>query len=350
MHIDSAREVKSTLLKQYLRSVVVAPAKLGVMAAAARAGKQVHPGHLALRTIGARAVDKVDPIQRSFSLGVARKAENDFRLAVRIQTRALEKSPLVETFVKHAKGEADVVYIGRIVKRQTPWTQQRLRPLEIGTSIGHFKITAGTLGCFVKKRSGGTVRILSNNHVLANENAAKKGDAIIQPGRYDGGIKGKDTAGTLDTFVRLRTNQANFVDCALAALKIGIEFDGTAIQGLGQLAGLGPAVVDLDAPVEKVGRTTEHTRGRVTAFELDNVVVGYDFGNLRFDNQIEIEGADEGPFSQGGDSGSLILDADHRGVALLFAGGDEGGLNGKGLTFANPLHTVLDELSVDLVS
>jgi hypothetical protein len=43
------------------------------------------------------------------------------------------------------------------------------------------------------------------------------------------------------------------------------------------------------------------------------------------------------------------VDADHRGVAILFAGGDESGSNGKGLTFANPIHTVLDELSVDLV-
>lgn len=350
MHIDSAREVKATLLKQYLKPAAVAPQKLGALAVAGRAAKQVMLGHLALRTISARAVDKVDPVQRSIALGVARKGPDNFRLAVRIQTRALEKSPLVEAFVKRAKGEADVVYIGRIVKRQAPWTQQRQRPLEIGTSIGHFKITAGTLGCFVRKRSGGAVRILSNNHVLANENAARKGDAIIQPGRYDGGVKGKDTVGTLDTFVRLLRNQANFVDCALGALKDGIEFDGTAIQGLGQLAGLGPAVLDVGAPVEKVGRTTEHTQGRVTAFELDNVIVGYDMGNLRFDNQIEIEGADEGPFSQGGDSGSLIVDADRQGVALLFAGGDEGGSNGKGLTFANPLHTVLDELGVDLVS
>jgi len=349
MHIDSAREVKSSLLKQYLKPIVVAPAKLGALAVAARAAKQVVPSYLALRTIGARAVDKVDPIQRSISLGVARKGPNNFRLAIRIQTRALEMAPLVEAFVKHAKGEADVVYIGRIVKRQVPWTQQRLRPLEIGGSIGHFKITAGTLGCFVRKRSGSAVRILSNNHVLANENAAKKGDAIIQPGRYDGGVKGKDTVGSLDTFVRLLRNRTNYVDCALAALKVGIEFQSGMIRDLGQLAGLAPAVLDLDAPVEKVGRTSEHTRGRVTAFELDNVVVGYDIGNLRFDNQIEIEGADDGPFSQGGDSGSLIVDADHRGVALLFAGGDEGGSNGKGLTFANPIHTVLDELRVDLI-
>ncbi len=209
MHIDSARELKSSLLKQYLKPIVVAPAKLGAVAVAARAAKQVVPSYLALRTIGARAVDKVDPIQRSISLGVARKGPNNFRLAIRIQTRALEMAPVVEAFVKHAKGEADVVYIGRIVKRQVPWTQQRLRPLEIGGSIGHFKITAGTLGCFVRKRSGSAVRILSNNHVLANENAAKKGDAIIQPGRYDGGLKGKDTVGSLDTFVRLLRNRTN---------------------------------------------------------------------------------------------------------------------------------------------
>jgi hypothetical protein len=91
------------------------------------------------------------------------------------------------------------------------------------------------------------------------------------------------------------------------------------------------------------------TRGRVTAFELDNVVVGYDLGNLRFDNQIEIEGAGDEAFSAGGDSGSLIVVADSReAIALLFAGGDVGGSNGKGLTYANPLRTVLDKLKIDL--
>ena len=100
--------------------------------------------------------------------------------------------------------------------------------------------------------------------------------------------------------------------------------------------------------VAKLGRTTGLTRGRVTAFELDNVVVGFDIGNLRFDDQVEIEGAGEGPFSDGGDSGSLIVGRDKRGVALLFAGSDQGGENGQGLTFANPLRAVLDALKVEL--
>ena len=33
------------------------------------------------------------------------------------------------------------------------------------------------------------------------------------------------------------------------------------------------------------------TKGDVTAFELDNLVVEYDIGFLKFDNQVEIEGA-----------------------------------------------------------
>ena len=89
--------------------------------------------------------------------------------------------------------------------------------------------------------------------------------------------------------------------------------------------------------------------GRITAFELDNVVVSYDLGNLRFDNQIEIEGTGTASFSDGGDSGSLIITDDLEAIVLLFAGGDQGGSNGLGLTYANPLDTVLKKLRVSLV-
>jgi hypothetical protein len=68
---------------------------------------------------------------------------------------------------------------------------------------------------------------------------------------------------------------------------------------------------------------------------------------LRFDNQIEIEGAEEDGFRDGGDSGSLIVDEGRRAVALLFAGSDIGGTNGKGLTYANPIRAVLDALGVE---
>ena len=58
---------------------------------------------------------------------------------------------------------------------------------------------------------------------------------------------------------------------------------------------------------------------------------------------IEIEPYDSTPFSQSGDSGSLIVDARRRAIGLLFAGND------VDATYANPIGTVLNSLGVDLV-
>lgn len=297
--------------------------------------------------VAGQAMAAMDDVPRSVAVGIA-PAGNDFHLAVRIQHRAMENSPEVELIRKQAKGEVDVRYIGRVLKSAKPWHQKRNRPLRIGGSIGHYKITAGTLGCFVRPRGGGDLHILSNNHVLANENDAKLGDAIIQPGAFDGGKNPADAVGKLAKFHKLKLAGTNFVDCAIASVKSGIDANIQKLEGLGDIAGLGAAFLDTGTKVAKVGRTTGLTHGRVTAFELDNVVIGYDLGNLRFDNQIEVEGAEAGPFSQGGDSGSVIVDENLRAVALLFAGGDQGGSNGKGLTYANPIHKVLETLKIDL--
>jgi hypothetical protein len=114
------------------------------------------------------------------------------------------------------------------------------------------------------------------------------------------------------------------------------------------LSGLCDAVVAEDDHVGKVGRTTGTTRGRITAFEIDNVVVEFDIGFLKFDDVIEIESVDSTPFSRDGDSGSLIVDASGCAVALLFAGSDQGGAHAQGLTYAIPIRSVLEALKVDL--
>ena len=138
------------------------------------------------------------------------------------------------------------------------------------------------------------------------------------------------------------------MDCAVATIDGGIEFDQRTLTGLGKLAGLGDAVLAEDDAVGKVGRTTGTTKGRVTAFELDNVVVQYDMGFLKFDDQVEIEGADDGPVQPG--RRQRLADRRCRPPrrGLLFAGGDHGGSNGQGLTYANPIRAVLDALKVDL--
>ena len=45
---------------------------------------------------------------------------------------------------------------------------------------------------------------------------------------------------------------------------------------------------------------------------------------------------------------SLEIDDEMRAAALLFAGGDHGGSNGKGLTYAHPIGAVLKALNVKL--
>jgi hypothetical protein len=98
----------------------------------------------------------------------------------------------------------------------------------------------------------------------------------------------------------------------------------------------------LGMKVQKYGRTTGHTVGRVTGINA-TIDVNYRTGNARFAGQVIISG--EG-FSTGGDSGSLIvtkglLAADRRPVALLFAGSATN-------TIANPIDPVLDRFGVTI--
>jgi hypothetical protein len=333
--------------------------------------------------VGARPLDTVPRIHRSIAIGVA-PHNGEFRIAIRLQRPSLVDSSIVERLTREANGEIDVRLIGRLDKRaktrrvsprrptrraphgrsepgrvataaqqaRRPWYQLDARPVLIGASIGHVKITAGTTGAFVRR--GTAAHVLSNNHVLANEDQAKTNDWILQRAPYDGGKQPAQRIARLKQWVRLKPTGTNFVDCAIAAIQPKIEHDAGRLRQLvnnedRKLAGVATDPLEAGDFVYKVGRTTGPTRGRVTAFDVDNVVVGYDMGNLRFDNQLEIEGTGRTSFSDGGDSGSLIVNESMQAVGLLFAGGDQGGSNGLGLTYANPIRRVLSDLKATLL-
>lgn len=223
--------------------------------------------------------------------------------------------------------------------------QQRVRPLVRGASVAHRDVTAGTLGAFVGVGDSDAVHLLSNNHVLANSDRGQPGDAVLQPGAGDGGIA-RDRVGELLLAVRLAPDTPNLVDAALAVVDPGVEVDPAAHDG--PMSGVIDAT-DVTGQVAKIGRTTGHTLGRISAVEVDGVPVGYDSGVYTFDDQVEIEGVD-GAFSAGGDSGSVIYTVDSRqGVGLLFAGSATGGPGGAGVTYANSLATVLAALDARLL-
>ncbi len=330
MKIESARE-----LKLLISNGLLSEGSAGIKASA-------------LRVQPARLMAGVSPssVLQTIAVGVSQVGK-EFKLAVRIQTPGLEQSPAIEEIRRKSCGEVDIRFVGHIHKQAVRWTQKQLRPLLIGASVGHHLVTAGSLGAFVRIKGEPSLHLLSNNHVLANENKAKKGDAILHPGALDSGVNPDDQIASLTTFKRLRKTASNLMDAAIARLDDGIEPSPDKLRGLGKLKGLGSDFLEAGTPVAKIGRTTGLTRGRVTAFELDNVVVGYGIGDLRFDNQIEIEGDGLKAFSQGGDSGSLIVEEGHA-VALLFAGTKQGGQNGQGLTYANPLHPVLKAFKIEL--
>jgi len=244
----------------------------------------------------------------------------------KVEKEKLSKSDLVPP--RLARVETDVEEVGKI--KPLSYTQ-RMRPAPAGVSIGHYKITAGTLGCLVKDRKTGQRLILRNNHVLANSNAAKKGDAVIQPGAADGGKVRKDKIGELERWVEIKFKQIpNAVDCALAR---PLNEKDVKPEIIGGAAPKGTVSARLGLIVQKTGRTTEFTMGRVRDVSA-TVKVDYDGGTALFENQILTSA-----MSQGGDSGSLVTDQKNRAVGLLFAGSDI-------VTIANPIPAVLKSLNV----
>src|SRR2546422_10072646 len=116
-------------------------------------------------------------------------------------------------------------------------TRDRFRPIRPGTSIGPPPIgnlvEAGTLGAIVK--SGGAQYILSNNHVLANEDRLPAGTAIFQPALLDKGNQTTDQVATLSKTVPLSSKGNNSVDCAIAAIDKTVSADPTFLPKVGRL-------------------------------------------------------------------------------------------------------------------
>lgn len=214
--------------------------------------------------------------------------------------------------------------------------RKRVRPAQGGYSVGHPRITAGTIGtCAYDILPGGSTNppahgvglprryyILSNNHVLANSNDAAPNDPILQPGPADGGTDPADRIARLSRFVPITfpptpiTQHRNLVDAALAEgefhdLNREIYWSGH-VRGWRQRANVGTGLV-----VKKTGRTTSFTTGRVQAINATIDINYRDKGVARFVDQIVTTN-----MSAGGDSGSLVTTLDNVAVGLLFAGSD----------------------------
>jgi hypothetical protein len=234
------------------------------------------------------------------------------------------------------------------------------RPIPLGISGGNIKSIiktkhergcfSGTLGSMVQDADENEY-ILSNNHVLADINKAKPGQLIVQPGLVDVACtRAKSNAvATFSSSVKIRFGgPQNQVDTALAAVLPGQVSPN--IMFVGEIADSVVGDPAIGMPVQKMGRTTCLTLGKIAATDA-NVTVNYsDVAKhprlANFVNQIMVSGGIVTPtFSAAGDSGSLIVSTDDcpQAVALLFAG------NSAGMTIANPISAVLSATNTSMV-
>lgn len=278
------------------------------------------------------------------ALGVAPAGKKDFKLAVRIfKGQEHQESHLLEGLARHAK-EMDVA-------RGVRYRPRAGITVRAGGSCGHYKITAGTLGGFVEDTSG--YYMMSNNHVFANSNQCFGADPILQPGPMD--ISGSfHTIGLLDRWFPLSKSGSTGIDVALATFTDEVSnFEPWRYAGVGTIKKQPVANRFTVTRVIKLGRTTGIRRGTVSAFELDGVQIDYgtpsDPAIVSYDDQIEVIGDPPSKaFSDGGDSGSFIIDRDTMQVyALLYGGGpDSAGID---RTLAHFMPGVLAAMRVTLV-
>ena len=277
---------------------------------------------------------------------------------------ALAEKDVIPQFVYGLR--TDVFEVGEIMALKA--RTEKWRPAPGGVSIGHYKITAGTLGTAVKDLQTNDYMILSNNHVLANSNDAELGDPILQPGPIDGGKQPDDVIGYLARYIPIQfltdsptcpvsQSYARFGNLLSRLLRSSHKFQtikineeaenkvDAAVCNVKDTNDISFNIIDIGAPygikevalgykIKKSGRTTETTEGQVI---IVDATVNVNYGGskyAKFVNQIV-----GGPMSSGGDSGSLGVTEDGFAFGLLFAGSDQ-------VTIFNPIKEVVELLKI----
>jgi len=204
----------------------------------------------------------------------------------------------------------------------------RWRPAPGGVSVGHTKITAGTLACRALDRVSERVFGLTNNHVGALDwgemHEGKIGDSVLQPGPYDGGIDPDDMLGELADWIPVGLDKENLVDAAIfssAALRKDVLEVGNPSHTIEPRVGMS---------VVKSGRSSGVNYGKITDINATVMVDGGEgWGECLFKNQIIIVPGILIP----GDSGSWVGEVDSfNSVGLGFAGSEVVSVANKALT------------------
>jgi Peptidase family S64 len=305
------------------------------------------------RVFPAYSTSRLDPwpYPEDISIGLSRKSEHDFQLAIRVQGTT-ETSPLVNRIFDRARGEAEVRWIGGVTSYQgsrAGWQKNVSSPLMIGCSVSGVHTPCGTLGCFVRQRNdpSGLPHVLSCSHIIAQLGMSKLGENIIQPASSDCGLAGHRVVANLSGTSRPDISRTdNVVDAAFGVIESTLQIDPMFLWPGDKLVGM--EKIDhnlLNQEVFKIGRSSDRTIGHISAINVANLKMSFGGTPYIFSSQFEVT-SDRGPFAIYGDSGSLVVSKTSYALGLIMGGGYHAG---RSTVYANPLSEVMDGLGLNLI-
>lgn len=220
-----------------------------------------------------------------------------------------------------------------------------MRPTLPGFNIGHRGSGSGTLGCAVRSLDTGERLGLSCAHVIANSGRSAPGERVLVPSLEQARANGMLENALFGRLVMVNPLSYDFekastnVDAATVRPDSPEELDNELA-----LLGVRPSGVRADAPiglpVRKVGFATELTFGTVLA---RHTILGLPYpdvsGRLRTIWFTDLLGIT--PFTQPGDSGSLVLDLQGEAVGLHMGSSET-------MSICMPIQRVLDSVRCTL--
>lgn len=210
------------------------------------------------------------------------------------------------------------------------------RPAALGGSISHVNGDAGSIGCVVVKGPNGTWYLLSASHVLAPMGKATVGDQVVEPAASTG--TSIPIAELSDFEPLLSEGTPNFIDAAIAQMirKSDVTLSIPRI-GLLQTEFMEPVLYQ---SVRKYGAATLHSLGIITDTRTD-IKFFFNGEEYLLSKMVQVTGCG-GAFSEGGDSGALVVDAlSSRPVGII-----SGGAGAR--TYITPIGRILERFKVNI--
>ena len=276
----------------------------------------------------------------------------------KLEEHELETNAIIPKEIRGIKTDVQLVHRGAVLRGYfdpgIKGDEREYRPLKAGIKVG-YGIGGGTLGCFGRLVKGNGLVIVTNHHVIAQDRP--EGALVGQPlyNRRCCCCCGYDELRIGKLLKKGVINEK--VDVALALVDEGIGHEVIIHNSKSDPISLrieGTAKAVSGDPVFKIGRISGYTEGIIMT--INGEVPAGEVQEKKMVNQIFIKPApgekfqestnNKKAFSDGGDSGSVILNEKHEIVALLFGGNPD--INKDfDVTYASQIEDVLEALKND---